>query len=221
MKHLRTLGLVTLIVLVATAASLAGGRPPSDAVLLLRDGGLVTGDVFTVNRQSVSMLTDQGIFSYKRKDVSQVVFLADGNSLVLRAEGTFVDNTTLEGNLSYVGGVDDGHPAGRFVTTFETDPADPNGERLLVRTTFYLERNTLPRGSLSTLTVSDGVLLATREDGVSQNHMAGVVLGGSGAFEGCYGTVESVLRFRLGDPNVATEGVYLFRFDAVHRSSLL
>lgn len=221
MKHMRTILLLTLALLLATTATLASNRPPSDAVLLMRDGSLVKGDVFTINRQSVSMRTDDGIFNYKRRDVSQVVFNADSNALVLGFEGQFVDNTTLSGELSYVGGVWDGHPAGSFTSSITADPADPKGERLLVRTTFHVERNTLPRGSLNTLTVSDGVLVQTKVDGITQNHMAGVIHDGTGDYEGCYGTVESVMQFRLGDPNVDSEGFFIFRFDNVHRTSLL
>jgi len=224
MKSIRITAVVLFALFVGVSSTWAGSRPPSNALLLFRDGTTVTGDVFTVGDGTVSMLTDRGIVRYDRVDVSQLVFLEDWNALVLRVEGDFVDEanppanadqTTVVGTLYYVGGVWDGRSAGRFTSTAEHVSGSGNKEQLLVRTTYDIVRNTMPRGTLETLWVTDGQL-SQMDDGYLSDHAAGVISGGTGDYEACQGTVDAALQLDLEGPERHVTGIVIFRFDAVH-----
>lgn len=214
MKSMRLFVLVLFGLLVIASSTWAGNRPPADAVLMFRDGGLTIGDVFTINKQTVSLLTEQGLVTYKRADVSQVVFLEDANALVLSGTGVFMSQNYGEGDLYYVGGVWDGRPAGRWVGTFMPDPTDPMSQRTLSNITFHVERNGLPVGTLYAVTVSDGGRPSTKA-GYTQSHEAGLVVGGTGEFAGCTGSAEYVVTLSGSTPGSTIEAYGVFRFDAV------
>lgn len=214
MKPLRLLTLMAFCLLLVASATWAGSRPPANALLLFRDGSMVTGDVFTINDRSVSMLTDEGIFTYDRTDTSQVVFLEDWNALVLKAEGVFVEDDLVKGKLSYVGGVWDGRSAGTFTAT--TRYVSEDDAKLLIHTRFDVVRNTLPRGALEALAVSDGVPSDSGVKGYLQDHIAGVITAGEGDYADCVGTVEAVAYLDLEGPQKHLVAYYVFGFDAVH-----
>jgi len=214
MKTLRLTALVLFALLVITSSSWAGSRPPADAILMFRDGGMAIGDVFTINKQSVALLTNRGLVSYDRVDVSQVVFLEDSNALVLSGKGTLVSESMGKGDLYYVGGVWDGRPAGRWVGSFMPDPTDPMGQRALSNITFHIERNELPVGTLYTVTVSDGGRPSSKK-GYTQSHEAGLVVGGTGEFAGCTGSAEYVVTMSGQGAGSTVEAYGVFRFDAV------
>lgn len=216
MKATRLTFLVLFVLFVVVSATWAGSRPPANAVLLFRDGSLVIGDVFTVNNRTVSMLTDYGILRYDRNDVSQLVFLEDWNAQVLRAEGYFIDDDTAEGDLFYVGGVWDGRSAGRFTAKASLVPGSGNEDQIFLRTTFDIVRNTMPRGTLEMITVNDGELLPTGRDGYFQDHMAGVIVSGTGDYADCRGTVDIISILDLEGPEKHIEAYFVLRFDAVH-----
>ena len=148
MKALRLTALVLFGLLVIASSSWAGNRPPADAILMFRDGGMAIGDVFTINKQSVGLLTERGLVSYDRADVSQVVFLEDSNAMVLRGNGSIIADGMGEGELYYVGGVWDGREAGNWVAYFVPDPTDLMEQRTVSHITFYIERNGLDRKSV-------------------------------------------------------------------------
>jgi len=214
MKPLRLLVLLGFCLLLVTSATWAGSRPPANALLLFRDGNFVTGDVFTINDRTVSMLTDDGIFTYDRTDTSQIVFLEDWNALVLKAEGIFVEDDLVEGELSYVGGVWDGRSAGTF--TASTRYVSDDDEKLLINTRFDIVRNTMPRGVLETLAVSDGVPSDSGVKGYMQDHVAGVITYGEGDYADCVGTIEAIAYLDLKGPEKHLVAYYVFGFDSVH-----
>ncbi len=193
----------------------AVSRPPADAVLLFRDGHLITGDVFTVNDHTVSMLTSYGIQSYDRKDVSQLVFLEHENAMVLKAEGRFVNESETEGDLYYVGGVWDGRHAGTFTSSARPETDDPNSP-LIGRINLDIWRNGLPRGTISTLNVFP---FDNPETGVGNyvfSHGNGIIVSGTGDYEDCVGTFETLNFIDSEGPEQTFVSYGIFRFDDVH-----
>jgi len=213
MKFFRLSLFVILGLTLAATATWAGGRPPANAVLLFRNGDLITGDVFTVNDHSVSMLTDFGIQTYDRDEVSQLVFLENGAAMVLRAEA-YLNEDSIEGELSYVGGVWDGRSAGTFTASIRT--LDEASGRLVINTHYDIVRNTMPRGTLSAVTVTDGELAETGYGDYLQDHSAGVVTSGTGDFEDCYGSMDVITYMELEGDVQHMVSYHIFRFDDVH-----
>lgn len=215
MKATRFSIFIAFAVILIASSTWAISRPPADAVLLFRDGHLITGDVFTVNDHTVSMLTEYGIQSYKRKDVSQLVFLEHNNAMVLRAEGRFVDELSTEGDLYYVGGIWDGRPAGTF-TSHAWPESDEPGAPLIGRINLDIWRNGLPRGTISTINVFPADNPPVGIGDYVFSHGNGIILGGTGDYEDCVGTFETMTFFdgESSNPKMVSYGI--FRFDDVH-----
>lgn len=214
MNALRTSALAALVLLLAASVTWAGGRPPADALLLMRNGDFITGDVFTVNDRTVSMLTDYGIQTYDREDVSNLVFLQDWNALVLRAEGAMVGDNIWEGEIGYVGGVWDGRSAGTFVATVR--PVSEGHSHEMISIHLDIVRNTLSRGTLEFIAVGDGQLADSGMKGYQIDHEAGVITAATGDYADCVGTVEMVTYLELESPEQHVVSYFVLRFDAVH-----
>jgi len=190
---------------------LAISRTADDALLLLRDGSMVTGELFVVNDQTVSLLNENGIVRYQRADISQVVFLTSRNVLALRTEGRVVDEKIIEGEAFYIGGSWDGLPAGNFKATLHHPTSDDMHDHLMLRTEFFIERNGFSRGTLKSLVVGKSLPASVGATPVS-DQLAGVVLDGAGEYLNRGGAVDVSVVLDLEGPERKLKANYIFRF---------